>query len=192
MATRSGGLFGLFVFLFTTVGEWTALTVWRSKLAGGEYLWANIALLLGFASERGAVAVWLRKVGASSPATTVPSPRRLVLILIGATIVEIAIWYGWRAIAADFDAEIAALFLFITIHWLHVREIASVRDQPMIMIAFQAGPLLVSLCETLGATLWITFDAFGHPWLGRAALLIGFAVEHTLQGKELLRAVPPG
>jgi len=183
--TGQGRLAVSVLYLVATVGEWGGLSLWLKSIDAGHPWTANAWLLAGFAIERGAVAIWLKKYQTQEPGLERATLLKTTLALAFATAVEVAIWHVWRASATKWNVEIAGLLLFLMIHPLHAKEMASVRGQPLTKFIIRGPTILFSFAEALGGTVWLALVVAQYPWWGRIALVIALFIEHHHQGMEL-------
>ncbi|MDQ6633513.1 MAG: hypothetical protein M3Z10_02015 [Gemmatimonadota bacterium] len=173
-------------FLVATLGEFFALVLWLRYQDAGDIATARVALWIGFAVERIAVAMWVRQ--SFGPALGVASGPiwKTGIFLFIITLVEVTIWDVWLRTArstGDMAGPMtAALLLFVLIHALHSLEMGAVRNQNPLIFAVKGRTLFFSLMETVAGAGWLALAARGHPTLGALVLLVGLTVEHIIQG----------
>ena len=177
-------------FLIATIGEFVALVLWLHYLDLGQSRPANLALWTGFAVERIAVAVWVRKV--YSPATGVTGGPlwTVAIFLLIITIIEVAIWDWWLQVSRDRGLWLGFALLFVLIHALHSGEMGAVKRHNPLKYAVAPRTLLFSVMEAAGGTGWLWLHSMGRPWLGAAVLLVGLTMEHLVQGGLLKPDTP--
>src|SRR4051794_11700917 len=103
-------------FLVATIGEFVALTAWLHFLDRGQPIPANVALWSGFAVERIAVAIWVRRV--HGPATGIAGGPfwSVGLFLVVITVAEVGIWDWWLRLSRAQGIIAGAALLFALIH----------------------------------------------------------------------------
>ena len=173
------------LFYIATVGEGAGLALWLRFIDAGRLWLALACLLAGFAIERAAVAIWIRRV--IEPEAHLP-PKPLPVTILGlafATAVEIAIWHVWRVSAAHWDVEIAGVLLFFMIHPLHAAEMAGVRRQPVLKFLIRPPTILFSFIEAAGGSVWLALVRSDHFGVAVIALLAALSLEHVFQAREL-------
>jgi|SRR5579884_4435552 len=173
------------LFYIATFGEGAGLVLWLRYIDSNRFWPALVWLLAGFAVERAAVAIWIRRT-IEPEAHLKPKPLAVTILgLAFATAVEITIWHLWRMSAAHWDIEIAGVLLFFMIHPLHAAEMAGVRRQPMLKFLIRPPTILFSFIEALGGSVWLALVRGDHFGVGVIALLAALSLEHVFQAREL-------
>jgi len=184
-------------FIIATAGEFAALTLWLTYLDAGQFVWANVLLWGGFAVERIAVYLWIRKIYRDREGYRDPQPLGQVvggLVLI--TLSEVLIWILWLAVADGdiawlatssfaINFTLAGILLMILMTVEHSVEMGGLRRTSPFAYVTDPSTIFFTLMEVGGAVGWLYFVRTDRPWLGMACLLIGLSIEHVLQGSEL-------
>lgn len=173
-------------FLVATVGEFAALVLWLKFRDAGSFQNANLALWIGFAVERIAVAIWVRYVyGRELDITAAPVWVTGSFLLI-ITVAEVGIWDVWLRVARGSSGMLAgAIVLFVLIHALHSIEMGVVRARHPLIYARNGRTVFFSLMETVGGAGWLWLLMLQRPTAGALMLLSGLTVEHLIQGGSL-------
>ena len=190
MAARLDFQRDLVPFLIATIGEFVALVLWLHYLDLGQSRLANLALWTGFAVERIAVAVWVRKVYSPAAGVTGGPLWTVAIFLLVITIIEVAIWDWWLQVSRDRSLWWGLALLFVLIHALHSGEMGAVKRQNPLKYAVAPRTFLFSIMEAAGGTGWLWLHDTGRPWLGAAVLLAGLTMEHLVQGGLLKPDTP--
>jgi hypothetical protein len=169
----------LLLFAVATFGEFFALVSWFLLDAAHRWFVAAVALLVGFAIERGVVVLWLNLPRRLR--TPFGAVRPLWLIVFGVTVAEIAVWFAWIRLAEAEWTVIGALVLLIGIHVVHAYEVALIRQDSIASALADPGTIVLTGLETLGGIIWLHFAADGAFARGAAALMLALLVEHILQ-----------
>jgi hypothetical protein len=182
-------------FLVATIGEFVALTAWLVLLGQHRTAAADVLLWSGFAIERLAVAIWVRRVYAPGEGVTSSPLWEMGVFIIVITIAEVAIWSVWLDSTGARGILAAGVLLLVLIHVLHSIEMGTVKRKNPLVYAANIRTIFFSIMEAAGATAWIALRNAHHPLRGALALLIGLTLEHIIQGGTLkpdpLPALPP-
>ncbi len=169
-------------FLIATFGEFVALVLWLHYLDLGQSRTANIALWIGFAVERVAVAAWVRNVHGPSTGVAGGPLWSVGLFLIVITIAEVGIWDWWLRVSRGSGLGAGLLLLFALIHVLHSVEMGAVKRHNPLRYVVNPRTLTFSVMEAVGGTGWLWLYGLGRPVMGALVLLAGLTVEHLVQG----------
>jgi hypothetical protein len=172
-------------FLIATVGEFSALTLWLMLSDSHQIVWASVALWIGFAIERIAVAAWVRSVYAPGEGITSDPLWKTGVFLLVITGLELAIWSWWRLVAERSGVVIAGVELLVLIHALHSLEMGAVKRQSPLVYVVNTRTIFFSIMEAAGATGWLALRGADQAILGALCLLVGLTVEHIVQGSLL-------
>nr|WKN36534.1 hypothetical protein K4G66_29670 [Tunicatimonas sp. TK19036] len=174
-------------FLIATVGEFIALHFWFTYMEIGQFVLANILLWIGFGIERGAVALWLKKV--YRPKEGITSSQVPVWQQFAGwtfiTFTEIVVWVIWWYTVDDLGHLWGAVVLYILMLLEHSAEMGLVKRRSLWIYAGTFKTNLFTLMEVLGAAGWMYFHQQGQHGLAIASLLVGLSVEHVIQGSSL-------
>jgi len=174
-------------FLIATIGEFIALHYWFTYMDAGRFMLANILLWVGFGIERGAVALWLKKV--YRPKEGITSHQFPVWQQFAGwtfiTFTEIVIWVIWWYTVDDLGHIWGAVVLYVLMLIEHSAEMGLVKRKSLWVYARTFDTNLFTFMEVIGAAGWMYFHQQGQHGWAVASLLIGLSVEHIIQGSSL-------
>jgi hypothetical protein len=176
----------LLLFSIATVGEFGALAGWYLSDAAGWRLAAPLALLTGFLIERWMVVLWL-----DLPQRVItPSGNlsRLVLVLAGVTVAEIAAWIIWIRLAQAQAPWLGAAVLVVGIHLVHSYEVALLKHSDVQSELKEGGVILLTGLEAVGGIVALRLATRGLLGCAGAAMFVALLIEHLLQVSALKRA----
>ena len=177
----------VFPFLVATIGEFIALHYWFTYMEAERFILANILLWVGFGIERGAVALWLKKVYRPKEGITsnqVPVWQQFAGWTF-ITFTEIVVWVIWWYTVDDLGHILGAVVLYVLMLVEHSAEMGLVKRKSLWIYARTFKTNLFTFMEVIGAAGWLYFHEQGQPGLAAASLFVGLSVEHIIQGSSL-------
>ncbi len=173
-----------------TVAEGPAVYLWLRLDQAGHEWWGVLSLSAGLLLESvvaGALITRQRRNGTIPGAERVGGDhqKKVARLIGGTTVAEIGIWVLWLALAAGASQVIAAVVLLVLMHVKHHIEFVAARDTPFKDHFLAPKSTFASAMEVAGGAACLALLLDGRPALAAAALLVGFAVEHTILVDEL-------
>ncbi|MEM7374301.1 MAG: hypothetical protein AAF587_37245 [Bacteroidota bacterium] len=172
-------------FLIATIGEFIALHYWLVYMDSEQFVSANLLLWLGFAIERTAVVIWVRRVhNPQAGFVNLPMLKQVIGVAL-ITLSEILVWIAWLWVVTKYGHLAGAITLYILMLGEHSMEMSLIKARPINVYLINGRVNFFTLMETLGAVGWMYFHQQGQDGWAVASLLIGLSIEHILQGREL-------